>query len=153
MKNCVHETRKNEKLLIRNFNSSLKNRVFQHQYQRQVKMDHYQNYRRVTEESQTSTDKSQTSTDESQTSTDGSQKTTDELQTTTDEPQKTTDESQTSHRRLKKILWRMQLSRRLLHATRITEVYFQSLTWFNKFICRPSDICCYAIWFAYETSK
>ena len=85
---------------------------------------------------------------------------TDKPQTTTDKSQKTTDESQTSHRRLqashrqlKMILRRMQLSCRLLQATQTTEVYFQSLTWFNKFICRPSDIRYYVIWFAYETSK
>ena len=36
---------------------------------------------------------------------------------------------------------------------RDTEVYFQLLTWFYKFIYRPSDICYYPIWFVYETSE
>ena len=58
----------------------------------------------------------------------------------------TTGKSQTNHKRL-------QLNRRLLPATQTTEVYFQTLTWFNKFICRPSDIFYYAICFVCETSK
>ena len=85
---------------------------------------------------------------------------TDDYRQVTDESQTTTNESQTSHRQLQmsrrqlktNLRW-MQLSHRLLQAKRTTEVYFQRLTWFNKFICRTSDICYYAIWFVYETPK
>ena len=66
------------------------------------------------------TDESQTTTDESQTTTDKSQITKDGFQTNAVEPLTIT-------------------------GTRVTEVYFQLLTWFNKFICRPSNICYYAI--------
>ena len=72
----------------------------------------------------------------------------------------TTGKSQTNHKRLqtsrrplKTNHRRIQLNRRLLPATQTTEVYFQTLTWFNKFICRLSDIFYYAICFVCETSK
>ena len=110
---------------------------------------HYYYYSRVTDESQTTTDKSQATTDESQATIDESQATIDESQTrnrrVTGDYRRVTDKKQTSHRRLQKNHRRIQMSHRLLQATRTTEVYFQPLTWFNKFICRPSDICYYAI--------
>ena len=53
---------------------------------------------------------------------------------------KTTDEPQTNHRQLQTSHRRVTDDYR-----RDTEVYFQPLTWFNKFICRPSDICYYTI--------
>ena len=110
------------------------------------------------------TDESQTSHRQLQTGhrrvTNDYRRVTDESQTATEETQKTTDKSQTSqrqlqtsHRQLETNLRRMQLSHKLLQATRTTEVHFQPLTWFNKFICRPSDIWYYAIWFVYETLK
>ena len=92
-------------------------------------------------------------TGESQTSTGESQISTDESQMSTGKSQTSHRRLQTSHRWLKMNLRRIQLSQRLLQATRITEVYFQPLTWFNEFICRPSNICYYAIWFVYETSN
>ena len=65
---------------------------------------HYWNYRRVTDESQTSHRRLQTCQGRLQTTTDGSQKTTDESQRShkqvTGESQRTTDKSQMSHKRV-----------------------------------------------------
>ena len=77
---------------------------------------------------------------------------TDESQTTTDQSQTSHRRLHTSHRRLQTSHRRIQMSHKLLQATRTTEVYFQPLTWFNRFICRPADICYCAIWSVYETS-
>ena len=61
---------------------------------------------------------------------------------TTDESQANTDESQKSH-------WQQQMNHRRTavesQLTQTTEVHFQPLTWFNRFICRLSDICYHAI--------
>ena len=83
-------------------------------------------HRRVTDDCRRVTDQSQTTKDESLTTTDESQTTTDESQINSGEPQTIT--ANKNHRG-----------------------DFQPLTWFNKFICRPSDIYYYAIWFIYET--
>ena len=77
--------------------------------------------------------------------TDESQTTTDELQTSHRQLQTSHRQQQTSHRQLQGNLIQIQLSNRLLQATRTSEVYFQPLRWFNKFICRPSDISYYAV--------
>ena len=95
---------------------------------------------------------------------------------TTDKSQTITDESQTSHRWLQTSQrWVIDNYRWVIdHYRRVTDSYkqipdkfrwapdyysqqepqrciFQPLTWFNKFVCRPSDIYYYAIWFIYET--
>ena len=89
---------------------------------------------KTTDESQTSTDESQTShrrvTDKSQTSHRESQtshrRVTDESQTTTNKSQTTKDKSQTN-----------TVESQTIASNTTTEVYF--------IICRPSDICFYAI--------
>ena len=78
-------------------------------------------HRRVTDESQTSTDESQMTTDESQTS---YRRLHTSHRRVTEDYRRLTDKSQTSHRQLKTNLRRMQLNHRLLQATGITKCIF-----------------------------
>ena len=112
---------------------------------------------KTTGKSQTSHRRLQTSHRRVQTShrraTGGNKRVTDDSQTSHRQLQTSHRRLQTSHRQLQTNLRQIQLSHRPLQVTWTTEVCLQPLTWFNKFIYWPSDICYYALWFVYKTSE